>query len=95
MKKVVIFGAAGHTGKYLTRKMPQERDIRRITGISLGKLTIKDRDVRKEEPTGTYRVKIDPGAKHTGIAVVRNEDSTVVFYEQIEHRAEQIVADTQ
>ena len=27
MKKVVIFGAAGHTGKYLTRKMPQEPDV--------------------------------------------------------------------
>ena len=58
-------------------------------------IIIKDRDVRKEEPSGTYRVKIDPGAKHTGIAVIRNEDSAVVFYEQIEHRAEQIVADLQ
>ena len=28
MKNVVIFGAAGHTGKYLTRKMLQEPDIR-------------------------------------------------------------------
>ena len=27
MKKVVIFGAAGHTGKYLTRKMQQMKDI--------------------------------------------------------------------
>lgn len=27
MKKVVIFGAAGHTGKYLTRKMQQTEDI--------------------------------------------------------------------
>lgn len=58
-------------------------------------IIIKDRDNRTEEPSGTYRVKIDPGAKHTGIAVVRNEDSTVVFYKQIEHRAEQIVADLQ
>ena len=27
MKKVVIFGAAGHTGKYLTRKMQSVSDI--------------------------------------------------------------------
>ena len=27
MKKVVIFGAAGHTGKYLTRKMQKAADI--------------------------------------------------------------------
>ena len=27
MKKVVIFGAAGHTGKYITRKMQAEQDI--------------------------------------------------------------------
>ena len=27
MKKVVIFGAAGHTGKYITRKMQAEQDM--------------------------------------------------------------------
>lgn len=27
MKKVVIFGAAGHTGKYITEKMKSEEDI--------------------------------------------------------------------
>ena len=27
MKKVVIFGAAGHTGKYLTRKMQSTADV--------------------------------------------------------------------
>ena len=27
MKKVVIFGAAGHTGKYLTRKMQKAEDV--------------------------------------------------------------------
>ena len=27
MKKVVIFGAAGHTGKYITRKMKQQKDV--------------------------------------------------------------------
>ena len=27
MKKVVLFGAAGHTGKYITRKMQQQADV--------------------------------------------------------------------
>ena len=27
MKKVVVFGAAGHTGKYITEKMKSEKDI--------------------------------------------------------------------
>ena len=27
MEKVVIFGAAGHTGKYLTRKMQKTADV--------------------------------------------------------------------
>lgn len=27
MKKVVIFGAAGHTGKYITKRMKEEKDI--------------------------------------------------------------------
>ena len=27
MKKVVIFGAAGHTGKYITRKMRSMEDV--------------------------------------------------------------------
>lgn len=27
MKKVVIFGAAGHTGKYITRKMTSMADV--------------------------------------------------------------------
>ena len=27
MKKVVVFGAAGHTGKYITRKMQMEKDM--------------------------------------------------------------------
>lgn len=27
MRKVVVFGAAGHTGKYITEKMKGEQDI--------------------------------------------------------------------
>ena len=53
-------------------------------------IMIKDKDTREIKPEGTYRVKIDPGAKYTGIAVVRNEDNAVVFFQQIEHRGDQV-----
>ena len=54
-------------------------------------IIIKDADVRTMEPVASYRVKIDPGAKHTGLAIVRNSDNCVVYYLQVEHRAERIV----
>lgn len=56
-------------------------------------IIIKDVDTRNMHPAGTFRIKIDPGSKHTGIAVVRNEDNAVVLFEQIEHRGEQVVSD--
>lgn len=53
-------------------------------------IIIKDADVRgKDIPE--YRIKIDPGAKHTGIAIVRENDNAVMAYFQIEHRGESIV----
>ena len=55
-------------------------------------IIIKDKDSRKECPYGTYKIKIDPGAKYTGIAIVRNEDDAVIHYQQIEHRGEQVVS---
>ena len=53
-------------------------------------IILKDKDTREVKPEGTYRVKIDPGAKYTGVAVVRNEDNAVVFFQQIEHRGDQV-----
>lgn len=58
MKKVVIFGAAGHTGKYLTRKMPQEPDVqlsvfvrnpRKFGDMDLGDTHILQGDALKRE----------------------------------------------
>ena len=53
-------------------------------------IIVKDADVRSLEKQEEYQVKIDPGAKTTGIAVVRTSDNTAVFFEQIEHRGEKI-----
>ena len=53
-------------------------------------IIVKDADVRSLEKQEEYQVKIDPGAKTTGIAVVRTSDHAAVFFEQIEHRGEKI-----
>lgn len=49
---------------------------------------IKDVDVRDMKDLPTYRIKIDPGAKHTGIAIVCNETNEVLYFLQIEHRGD-------
>ena len=51
---------------------------------------LKDKDCRDFDVLPTFRIKIDPGSKHTGIAIVCNETNEVMFYMQIEHRGEQI-----
>ena len=53
-------------------------------------IIIKDVDARDLD-IPEYRIKIDPGAKHTGIAIVRESDNAVMAYFQIEHRGESIV----
>lgn len=55
-------------------------------------IIIKDIDTRKmdKEDLPTYRMKIDPGSKTTGVSIVREEDNTVVLFAQIEHRGQQI-----
>lgn len=50
-------------------------------------IILKDIDVRSLEDVPSYRIKIDPGSVHTGIAIVGNNDDTVYYYIQIEHRA--------
>ena len=54
-------------------------------------IIIKDVDSRKISELPSYRIKIDPGAKHTGIAVVCNETNQVMLTVQIEHRGDSIV----
>lgn len=58
-------------------------------------IILKDKDAREVEILPSFRIKIDPGSKYTGIAVVRSEDDAVVFFMQIEHRGEQIVKNLQ
>lgn len=51
---------------------------------------IKDLDVRRLDGLQSYRIKIDPGAKHTGIAIVCNETGEVCLFLQIGHRGEAV-----
>ena len=53
---------------------------------------IKDIDSRKIDGLSTFRIKIDPGSKHTGIAIVCNETNKVMLYMQIEHRGDIVKA---
>ena len=58
-------------------------------------LIVKDADVRDMESIPSYRIKIDPGAVHTGIAIVCNETNEALFYMQIEHRGQLIRSNLQ
>lgn len=51
---------------------------------------IKDVDARNLDGVPTFRVKIDPGSAHTGVAIVGSEDNAVYFFMQIEHRGQLI-----
>lgn len=53
-------------------------------------IILKDRDARLLNDIPTFRIKIDPGSIHTGIAIVGNCDNKVYFYMQIDHRASEI-----
>ena len=53
-------------------------------------IILKDIDVRDIGSLPTYRIKIDPGSKYTGIAVIQNDNNTVILYAQIEHRGGEI-----
>ena len=50
----------------------------------------KDVDAKNCDSLPTYRIKIDPGAQHTGIAIVENGTNRVMYFAQIEHRARAI-----
>lgn len=56
-------------------------------------LILKDVDARNTVVSHNYRIKIDPGAKTTGIAIT--EEDTVILYAQIEHRGQQVVKNLQ
>ena len=55
-------------------------------------VVIKDLDIKTMDnpPRQEYRVKIDPGSKHTGLAVVEEGSGRVILYLQVEHRAGQV-----
>lgn len=51
---------------------------------------LTEADVRDFTDIRSFRVKIDPGAKHTGIAVVCNETDEVMLYLHVKHREETV-----
>ena len=55
-------------------------------------IIMKDVDAREIPDLPEYRIKIDPGSIHTGIAIVRIDTNEMVYAMQIEHRGSQIRA---
>lgn len=55
-------------------------------------IIIKDLDVNTmtNPPKQEYRIKIDPGSKYTGMAIIEENSNNVILYIQVEHRAGQI-----
>lgn len=56
---------------------------------------LMDMDARKIHDLPSYRIKIDPGSKYTGIAIVRNDTDELVYAMQIEHRGDAVRAGLQ
>ena len=50
-------------------------------------IILMDKDRRDMVDPPSFRIKIDPGSIHTGMAIVCNETNEVMLYMQIEHRA--------
>ncbi len=48
--------------------------------------TLIIKESRPEAPVQPLRIKIDPGAKHTGIAIVNDTTGVVVFAAELQHR---------
>lgn len=79
----------GFTTERRARKLMEVRRAcmyRRFPAV----IIVKDVDSRILENLPTYRIKIDPGAKHTGISVVCNETNEAMFFMQIEHRGDMV-----
>ena len=53
-------------------------------------IIVKDRDVRNMENLPSYRIKIDPGSKTTGIAVVEENTDKTILFAQLEHRGQTV-----
>ena len=52
-------------------------------------IRLKDNAVHSQKKE--YQIKVDPGSKNTGIALV-DEDANVVFFAELEHRGERVVS---
>lgn len=53
---------------------------------------LMDVDARTIPDLPSFRIKIDPGSKYTGIAIIRNDTDEFVYAMQIEHRGDTVRA---
>ena len=53
---------------------------------------LMDVDARTIPDLPSFRIKIDPGSKYTGIAIIRNDTDEFVYAMQIEHRGDAVRA---
>lgn len=51
-------------------------------------IRVKDIDSREFDTRSEYQIKIDPGSKHTGIAIIEQGTNKVCMFIQIEHRGD-------
>lgn len=51
---------------------------------------VRDVDVRTLPALPRYRIKIDPGAKQDGIAIIRDDTDEIVWAMQVEHRGQSV-----
>ena len=83
-KKPVGFITEGH----LRRLCNQHRAV--IYRVFPTVAILTDKSVKEMEKLYTYQLKIDPGAKYTGLSIVCNETNEVMFFMQLKHRGEQV-----
>ena len=55
-------------------------------------IRVKDVDSRTFDKQKEYQVKVDPGSKYTGIAIIEKDTNKVAMMAQIEHRGDSIKA---
>lgn len=53
---------------------------------------LMDVDARTIQDLPSYRIKIDPGSKYTGIAIIRKDTNELIYAMQIEHRGDAVRA---
>ena len=69
------------------------REKKRAETVNIYPYVIRIMDVDADEVADTipkFRIKIDPGAEWTGLAIIREKDNVVVWYGKIHHRGSSV-----